>query len=223
MVAVLSTKKLSKKYKIQLENAGFLVVEKNFITTKNIDFQINEIHKNLLFTSKNAIKSILKSNYNLKDKPVFCVGEKTKKFLIKKGFKVVHTEDYAEDLAKKIIADYPMESFTFFSGNLRRNTLPNAFLKNNIIFNEIKVYKTELNPHIIKKPVDVVLFFSPSGITSFLQKNTIENKKCICIGTTTAKALENKTKNILIADKPTIKKVIEKTITVFTENRELKT
>lgn len=209
MKTVLSTKKLSEKHKILLENAGFLVAEKNFITIKNIDFQLTEVYQNILFTSKNAVKSILKSNYNLKDKPVFCVGEKTKKLLTKKGFKIVICKDYAEELAQKITTDFRTESFTFFSGNLRRNTLPKAFLEYNITFNEIEVYKTELKPHKIKTSVDVVLFFSPSGIASFLQKNKINNKKCVCIGKTTAKALENKTENILIAKNTTIKSVVK--------------
>ena len=59
MQTILSTKKLSEKNKVKLENAGFLVVEKNFIKTKSVSFSIEDTNENLIFTSKNAVKSIL--------------------------------------------------------------------------------------------------------------------------------------------------------------------
>lgn len=209
MKTVLSTKKLSEKQKNKLENAGFLIVEKNFISTKNIVFQFEETHQNLIFTSKKAVKSILHIKEQLVANKVFCVGERTKKYLEKNGFHVVEYKNYAEDLAHKIITDFPTESFTFFCGNLRRNTLPEMLLANKITFNEIQVYTTQLKSHKITDKIDVILFFSPSGITSYLEKNTITNQKCICIGKTTANALQNKTQNVLISSKPTIKRVVE--------------
>ncbi len=208
MKTVLATIKLSEKQKIALENAGFLVVEKKFITTKSCIFKIKKLNKNIIVTSKNAVKSILKSSYNLKDKNVFCVGKKTKKALVENGFQVVASANYAEDLAQKIAANFSTESFTFFSGNLRLNTLPEAFLKNNIEFNEVEVYKTKLKPHKINTAIDVALFFSPSSVNSFLVNNATEDKSCICIGKTTAKALKNNAKQIFVAAKPSINEVI---------------
>ncbi len=38
---------------------------------------------------------------------------------------------------------------------------------------------------------------------------------CFCIGTTTAKALEHKTKNILIASHPTVENVIEQALEYY--------
>ncbi len=223
MKTVLSTKKLTEKQKIKLENAGFLVVEENFITIKRLPFSSETVYENIIVTSKNAVKGIVKQQPKLAKNRVFCVGKKTRKLLLKKGFTVVETEDYAEDLARKIVEKYTEQSFTFFSGNLRKNTLPNTLNENNMKWNEVEVYATKLNPHKIKTPVDAILFFSPSGVKSYLKKNELQNKVCICIGKTTAKALENKTQNSVIADEPNLNKVIEKTINVFTENSELKT
>jgi uroporphyrinogen-III synthase len=45
-------------------------------------------------------------------------------------------------------------------------------------------------------------------VNSFLEHNSIEDKICFCIGTTTAKALENKTEKIVVANQPTIENVI---------------
>ena len=81
--------------------------------------------------------------------------------------------------------------------------------------NEIQVYETTLTPQKIKTPVEAILFFSPSGIESYLKENKIKNETCFCIGTTTASALEGITKNIVVADQPTIEDVIEEVIAEY--------
>ena len=63
--------------------------------------------------------------------------------------------------------------------------------------------------------MEAILFFSPSGIESYLKENTIKKEICFCIGTTTASALEGITKNIKIADQPTIEDVIEDVIAEY--------
>ena len=151
----------------------------------------------------------------LKSKNVFCVGLKTKIMLSENGYNVVAYTGYAEDLAEIITLIYASESYTFFSGNLRRETLPKALKDAKIKFNEIQVYETTLTPQKIKSPVEAILFFSPSGIESYLKENKIKNETCFCIGTTTASALEGITKNIVVADQPTIEDVIEEVIAEY--------
>ncbi|TXI66839.1 MAG: hypothetical protein E6Q46_04305 [Flavobacterium sp.] len=114
-----------------------------------------------------------------------------------------------------IASKYKNHSFTFFCGNIRRNTIPDFFQQNKIAYMEIVVYETKLKPHQIKEPFDGVLFFSPSGVNSFLEKNSLKNRICFCIGTTTAKALENRTKNIVIASQPTVDNVINEVIKYY--------
>ena len=213
MTQILSTKKLSKALKNKLSDAKIELVEKNFIQTKSIDFETPQLNDYLIFTSKEAVKSILKSETkNVLSKSCLCVGSKTRSFLEKKGFTVLESTDYAEELIQIIESKYKTNSFTFFCGNIRRNTIPAFFQQNKIAYNEIVVYETKLKPHQIKETCDGVLFYSPSGVNSFLEKNTLENKTCFCIGTTTAKALENKTKNIIIASQPTVENVINEVI-----------
>ncbi len=122
---------------------------------------------------------------------------------------------YASDLAEIITLIYNKESFTFFSGNLRRDTLPDALKEAGIKFNEIQVYDTSLQPQKIKTAVDALLFFSPSGVESYLKENTIKKETCFCIGETTAEALHKITKNIIIADQPTVENVIEDVINEY--------
>ncbi len=216
MTRILSTKKLSKALKKKFSDAGIELVEKNFIQTKSVSFETLQLNNYLIFTSKEAVKSVLKSEVkNVHSISCLCVGSKTKSFLEKKGFTVIESADYAEDLIQVIDSKYKENSFTFFCGNIRKNTIPYYFQQNKIAYNEIIVYETTLKPQQIKEPFDGILFFSPSGVNSFLEKNTLENKTCFCIGTTTAKALENRTKNIIIASQPTVENVITEVIKFY--------
>lgn len=216
MTRILSTKKLSKALKKKFSDAKIEFVEKNFIQTKAISFKIPQLNNYLIFTSKEAVKSVLKSDVkNVFFKSCFCVGSKTKSFLEKKGFTVIESADYAEELIQMIASKHNTNSFTFFCGNIRTNTIPDFFQLNKISYNEIVVYETKLKPHKMNASFDGVLFFSPSGVNGFLENNTLENKTCFCIGTTTAKVLENKTKNIVIASQPTVEHIIDEVIKYF--------
>ena len=217
MIQILSTKTLLPNQKEALVNSGFNVIEADFIQTKSNPFQLNEINDNLIFTSQNAVQSFLldPKSADLKSKNVFCVGLKTKIMLSESGYNVVAYTGYAEDLAEIITLIYASESYTFFSGNLRRETLPKALKDAKIKFNEIQVYETTLTPQKIKIPVEAILFFSPSGIESYLKENKIKNETCFCIGTTTSSALEGITKNVIIATQPTIEDVIEEVIAEY--------
>jgi len=217
MIRILSTKKLQPNQKQFLLNAGFSVVEADFIRIKNTAFTFSNIHDNLIFTSRNAVKAV--SNYpdvqDIRRNPAFCVGEKTADLLDENGFTVQEIANNAAQLAQMIIAQYPTEGFTFFSGNLRLDELPNQLKNANVIFNEVEVYETVLMPSPINVAMDGVLFFSPSAVESFLLANKITNEICFCIGNTTAKALENVTNNIIIANQPSVENTIIQTINHF--------
>jgi uroporphyrinogen-III synthase len=82
---------------------------------------------------------------SFKTKPVFC-GIKTKELLEANGFTVDVYLDYAaSELAEIITVITIKESYTFFSGNLRKETLQ-ALKEAGITFNEIEVYQTALAP-----------------------------------------------------------------------------
>jgi len=220
-IQILATKILSANQKQELVKAHFQVIEADFIKTETENFELTDLNDNLIFTSQNAVHSFLKNLkqeeliQNLRRKNVFCVGLKTKIVLSEAGFNVVAYTGYASDLAEIITLIYANESYTFFSGNLRKDTLPKALAEAGIKFNEIQVYKTSLTPHKIKETVDAILFFSPSGVESYLKENKIKKETCFCIGETTAEALGKITKNIVIANQPSIEDVIEDVIEDF--------
>lgn len=214
---VLSTKRLQSNQKQFLLNAGFSVIEADFIKISFVPFQLKTIPTLLLFTSQNAVKSVLQNEHieNLKEIPAICVGSKTKELLQKNGFKVLENQEYAADLAPIIQQKYHLQQIAFFAGNLRRDVLPNALQKNNISFEEYTVYQNLANSIEIQAKTDALLFFSPSGIHSYLQQNTIENQTCFCIGTTTAATLNGITNNIVIANKQTVENVIVSVIKYY--------
>ncbi|SHG55357.1 uroporphyrinogen-III synthase [Flavobacterium defluvii] len=213
-IQILSTKVLSPLHKQELVKIGLEVIEADFIKTENKPFELKDLNESLIFTSQNAVHSILShpKSEELKKKNVYCVGLKTKSLLTENGFNVVAYTGYAADLAEIISLIYNKESYTFFSGNLRRDTLPEALKEAGIKFNEIEVYETSLLPQKIKANPEAVLFFSPSGVQSYLKDNTIHKQLCFCIGETTAEALHKITKNIIVAKQPTIEDVIENVI-----------
>ena len=220
-IRVLSTKKLLVNQKQFLLNANISLVEADFISINQKKVNIETINENLIFTSQNAVLSLIENLEDtdtielLKKKNVFCVGMKTKGLLEENGFNVIAYTGYAADLAEIITLIYGKEKFTFFSGNLRRDTLPDALKEAKIVFNEIEVYQTILNPQKISGTFDGILFFSPSGIESYLKNNKITKETCFCIGTTTAEALENITNNVIIANQPTVENVIIQCINFY--------
>ena len=216
-ICVLSTKKLKSNQKLLLLNADFSVNEMDFIKIKSISFQIKNKPNLLLFTSQNGVNSVLENESinELKQIPAICVGSKTKKLLVDNGFTVLESEEYASDLAPIIQNKYNGNHIGFFAGNLRRNVLPIAMQEANIIYDEYLVYENSPNHEKVNSAVNAILFFSPSGVISYLNQNTIENQICFCIGTTTAEALTGITTNIVIANQQTVENVIEQCINYY--------
>ena len=210
-ISILSTKKLQSNQRNFLLNAGFSVIEADFIKISILPFQLKNTPTLLLFTSQNAVESVLKNKKAeiLKTIPAICVGIKTKQLLEKNGFRVLAMEEYAQRLAPIIQKDFSKEHIAFFAGNLRRNVLPDAMNQANITFDEYLVYQNEESSVKIEHHTNGLLFYSPSGVESYLKQNTITTQTCFCIGTTTADALKNITKNVVIANQQTIEELIK--------------
>jgi len=210
MPSVLSTKKLALHQKELLLNGGIGFVEYDAISIKFIDFDLKkEIVENAIFTSKNAVKAILKKHPAIKN--CFCVGDKTSAYLKEKGFSVIESADNGTDLAQKIIQKHREKQFHFFCGNKRREELPNLLSESNIQLLETVVYETNLNSKKFESHFDGMLFFSPSAVQSFTKKNEI-NSIAFCIGETTANEVKKHSGNIITASKPSIENVIVKVV-----------
>lgn len=217
-IKILSTKKLNHSEKGILSD--FDLIDEDFIQIELLNFDIDiAIDIVLLFTSKNAVLSVLQNEKSdfLKRFPCVCVGEKTKELLEENNFEVLNYSHYAEDLTKIISEKHSNKSFLFFCGNLRRNVLPDFFKANGIPFEEIQVYENRFSSVRIEEKPNAILFFSPSGVRSYLLNNTISDEICFCIGTTTADELLPYTNTIILSEKPTIQSLITKVKEYFTD------
>lgn len=214
-IRIVSTKKLLPSQKEYLLNADFSLEEADFIHIENLNFELKTIQEFLIITSQNAAESIFLNPKidDLKKHKCFCVGIKTKALLEQNGFEIIEHSDYSAELASIICNQYQKRTFTFFSGNLRRDILPEAMLLAQVNFQEIVTYKTILQSSKFDSKPDGILFFSPSGVESYLKENTITDETCFCIGKTTAEALE--TTNTIIANQPTIENTIFQCINYY--------
>ena len=79
MPTILSTKKLSLAQKELALNSGLGLVEYDAIKIELLKVDIEGEIEHAIFTSKNAVKAILNSEFRIKK--CYCVGENTKKLL----------------------------------------------------------------------------------------------------------------------------------------------
>ncbi len=214
MKTVLSTKVLTLAQKELYLNSGLGLVEYDALHIEHMDVSVPLDARNYIFTSKNAVKVFLsqtesadRSNFNM-----FCVGSKTAHLLEEMGFNVIKIEENASKLAHFIAKNHKNERFLFLCGNQRRPELPELLNKYNVQYDEIEVYKTQLTPKAFNREFDGILFFSPSGVRSFVTKNTINKSVAFCIGETTATEAKKHTNNIIIANTPTVESVLVQAI-----------
>lgn len=214
---IYSTKKLQEEHRNQLSKNQFTIVDRDFISIQSKSFSVDTVYDYLIFTSQNTVNQIIThpSFSKIKHKPVLCVGQKTKERLQEHSFTIIESANNAEELVAIIDQKYTTSSFTFFCGESRLNILPDYFTENKINWNEYQVYTTALTPHKITENPDALLFFSPSGVQSYLQNNTITNEVCFCIGKTTAQSLHKTTQNVQIAMLSTVNGVITECIKYY--------
>ncbi len=210
---ILSAKKLTTSQKELLLNARIGFVEYDPIRIEFLEVEVENEIQNAIFTSKNAVKAIQNAEINIQN--CFCVGSTTKKILEENGHNVIETAQNATELAEIIVKKYKKESFLFFCGNLRRNELPEYLNQNNVNLNEQIVYKTHQTSIKFNRSFDGILFFSPSGIQSYVLENNIAESVVFCIGNTTASEAKKYTNEIIIANKPTVENVIVQAVKYF--------
>ncbi|CAA0179384.1 hydroxymethylbilane synthase [Tenacibaculum maritimum] len=210
--AIYSTKKLSEMQKkllpisVNIEDSDFIKTRFNRIAPKIVK---NEI-RHIIITSKNGVEAILHnfSPEELQFKNIYCVGRRTKKLIEQKIGKVAHSERNAEKLAAYLSDKIKGEEVTYFCSNLRLETLPKVLAENNIVVNEVEVYKTMYSPVQVAEKVNGILFYSPSTVASYIEKNKA-NKIAFCIGESTAKEARKYFENVQVANVPTVESVIE--------------
>ena len=184
----------------------FIKIRFNRIPAKVMKSQ----HENVIITSQNGVEAILNSftKDEIKFKNIFCVGRRTKKLIENRIGKVTHVAKNALKLAEYIAKETEIKSVSYFCSNLRLDVLPGFLQGNDILVNEIEAYKTMLSPVKIDDEVGGVLFYSPSGIESYLDENNT-NKVAFCIGETTAVLARKHFDKVEVANMPDVDSVLE--------------
>lgn len=226
-VQILSTKKLSGSFITRAAENNIDVDEVSFIETKEIisatiKNRIEELSsRNIiaLFTSSNAVDAVGKIVSAETNWKIFCIEPTTRKRVenIFINSAVAGAAKDAAELSEKIINDKSVKQVIFFCGNQRRDLLPSQLKKNGIDVEELIVYTTIEKPQAVTKKYDGILFFSPSAVRSFFQKNKINAETILfAIGQTTAKELRNYSNNTtVISEMPDTEKVIADVIKYF--------
>lgn len=203
---LLSTKCLSVEQQNRLIQTGVSYSCWDFIKSTPTNFKANPENKSLIFSSQNAVKSVF-NQFRFSGNNCYCVGEKTQKLLEENGQKVVKMTQNASILADFILKNTKKEPFLFFTGNQRMPVIEAAFARENRSLEVVETYTSSAQPKAMGN-YDAVLFYSPSGVESYLQNNSLADSTSFAIGETTAQSLKKYTDNIITATQPTIEHLI---------------
>ncbi|GGD48989.1 uroporphyrinogen-III synthase [Muriicola marianensis] len=219
MNSVLSTRNLSSSQLALLAKSGIGMECYDAILIKLLKAELPEGFDEYIFTSKNGVKGYLKNRVpeaeNQKKITCYCVGEKTQAFLEEKGLFVAKMTQNSRELGDFLVKNDKKGPFLVFTGNRNRPELGSKLEEHQIPFREVLVYETHLNPKKIEKNFQILLFYSPSGVQSFVQVNDPKDETALCIGETTAREARKHFRKVVVADKPTTDNVIEKLIENF--------
>ncbi|MEQ6124751.1 hydroxymethylbilane synthase [Pseudotenacibaculum sp. MALMAid0570] len=211
-ISVYSTKSLSESQTklfhddIASESSDFIKIRFNRIAPKVMKKEL----ENVIITSKNGVEAILNNftKEELNFKNIYCVGRRTKKLITQKIGEVKHSEKNAQKLAEYLSENIKGQEVTYFCSDLRLDTLPKVLSENEIRVHEVEAYKTMYSPADVNEKVNGVLFYSPSTVESYVQKNP-KDKIAFCIGESTAKEAKKHFSQVEVAKVPTVESVIE--------------
>jgi uroporphyrinogen-III synthase len=230
-ISILSTKEIEQALVIEADEKNIAIEISPFLKTEPI--QSIEVQQEIetaltesltvVFTSVNAVEAVAAELDGHEPAwKIFCVGYATKKAVEKyfDGDLIIGTADNATTLAELIVDDAEDDEIFFFCGDHRRPELPKILSANGFGVTEIVVYQTILLPHKLNKKYDGILFFSPSAVNSFFEKNNIgEQTVLFAIGETTAAELKSCSKNkIIISKQPAKRSLIETAISFYQQN-----
>ena len=174
----------------------------------------------IVFTSASAVYAVCEHPSFKKPNWKICCIEKATKKAVREYFdeaSIVCSAQDANTLATKIIALHSINKVIFFCGDKRMDTLPTTLLDAGIIVKEVVVYATVEKPQFVAKEYDGILFYSPSGVSSFFSLNMADPGTVLfAIGNTTAVAIQQETDNkVVICETPSKEKLLDTAIAYF--------
>jgi uroporphyrinogen-III synthase len=174
----------------------------------------------VVFTSANAVASVARLGLDSSNWCIYCINGLTWK-KVEQTFPKATIAGVATDgksLAETMLHDpQHLNKVLFCCGNRRRNELPAMLKAAGIDVTEVVVYNTVLRPVVVSEDYEGYIFFSPSGVESFLTFNQLQKDAIVfAIGETTAASLKDITEKIVISEVPDTAFLIKKMISHFT-------
>lgn len=184
-VQILSTKKLEQD---SLDDLICIaeVTDYDILQIIPVPVSKREFYRNIIFTSyKATLRGLEVLGNKASNHHYFCVGKKSEQHLKNCGLEVYGFANYSKDLAELLVENLRNSSFSYLCSEDRLSTLPDILKANEVLFEEVYTYKSEINNTLSKGDYDIFLWFSPKGVKSYsgqVKKNAVH----ICIGETTA-------------------------------------
>lgn len=210
MKRLLSTKILPEPLQDKLMDAGWELTQYDAISVELLPVQFNPRDKILVFTSKHAVRACVSSNADksLLKAPCLCVGNTTASLIRQHGGVVLGSASSATELASLIADKYTEKSFIYYCGDRRLDILPEVFDKLKLDWEEVIAYRTKIVERSFRGSFDGILFFSPSGVESYMTSNDIGTAVAYCIGPTTASVIKKHTKRFKKAEPPGVEALV---------------
>lgn len=211
MIKILSTKGLNSTAIEYAESLGVKITCIDFIQTEAVDFEQEQVDwattDAVVFTSSNSVKYFFgKGGIVPHGKTIFSLSGKTAAELKEYNVTPTFTAINAAALAGAIIGVKAVKSLVHICGNLKLETIETQMASAGIKYKSLYVYNTfyaDAKP--LTEYFDGIMFFSPSGVQSFLRGNSIQPDIIYCcIGQTTADSLraQNKPAQIIVPEIP---------------------
>ncbi len=213
------------KERRNFEKEGIEVIPLPLIRTIPLNWEIpNKKFDYLVFQSKKAVKFFLEKKKIPEETKIIAVGEKTKKFLEEKGYRVflIPEKENAQGLIQ-VFEKLQKGSVLIPRSKVGREELINFLKEKGFEVYPIDVYTTESVIHEKEKFLNAlsegnfIAFYSPSSVKSFfanLQKHGISkdklNLKFIAIGETTKEELKKHgIEEVKVPKKPRTEEIIK--------------
>lgn len=196
---VVFTKKIEDKSISKILGSDFIYDVLDVVRGHRIDVNPFDLEsRSLIFTSVRGVKYFFENGFlSAGRNKIYAVGKTTEVELLHHGYECVKVARYADELADFIVKNAAQESFLHFCGDLALDTLEKKLVFNHVSYRREVVYHTELIFPVVAHEYDAVVFFSPSGVRSFAEHNTLEGKMLFSIGETTTGELRKYTDSMV--------------------------
>jgi uroporphyrinogen-III synthase len=203
MVSILSTKILEDAVYERLLAAGHALTHYSALEAEHFPFS-SAPYPVYVCSSQNAVAA-LQEYWHRQDEKIllnaqwFCVGEQTANALADLGIKVTAQAENAATLIEDHLK--PLHTKPLWFTGVRKTAALEHFIREKGC-DYMDCYMTRTVEKSFSNTFDAVMFFSPSGIESYLKHNSLSDSTlACCIGETTAEAAKAHTSNLLVSKK----------------------